>query len=352
MLSVNERISAFANLGIHLHSFVSQHFPLKENQVSSFSGFENVIRQSLNANKWFTEESILQSLKGIIKLLEKDKLENWISDYPLQDVNQTKVVAVIMAGNIPLVGFHDFLCVLLSGHSFLGKLSSDDALLLPAIAEMLVFLQPEFKPLFCFTSNKITDFEAVIATGSNNSARYFEYYFGKYPHIIRKNRNSIAILNGAESDEDMKALADDIFMYYGLGCRNVSKLYLPESFDLKLLLVHFEGYEQVKNHSRYFNNYEYNKAIYLINSIPHLDNGFLLVKEDPSLASPVSVLHFERYSGADSLQEQLQRQADDIQCIVSKEGQWHNSFPFGAAQYPEVSDYADGIDTLLFLTQL
>ena len=352
MLSVNERISAFANLGIHLHSFVSQHFPIKENQVSRFSGFENAIRQSINANKWFTEESILQSLKGIIKLLEKDKLENWISDCPLQDVNQTKVVAVIMAGNIPLVGFHDFLSVLVSGHSFLGKLSSDDALLLPAIAEMLVNIQPEFKPLIRFTSNKITDFEAVIATGSNNSARYFEYYFGKYPHIIRKNRNSIAILNGTESDEDMKALADDIFMYFGLGCRNVSKLYIPESFDLKLLLPQFEGYEQVKNHSRYFNNYEYNKAIYLINSIPHLDNGFLLVKEDTSLASPVSVIHFERYSNTDSLKDLINWQQDEIQCIVSKEGQWNNSFPFGAAQYPEVSDYADGIDTLLFLSQL
>lgn len=352
MLSVNERISAFANLGIHLHSFVSQHFPLKENQVSSFSGFENAIRQSINANNWYTEESILHSIKGIIKLLEKDKLENWISDYPLQDVNQKKVVAVIMAGNIPLVGFHDFLCVLVSGHSFLGKLSSGDALLLPAIAEMLVFLQPEFKPLIRFTSNKITDFEAVIATGSNNSARYFEYYFGKYPHIIRKNRNSIAILNGNESAKDMKALADDIFMYYGLGCRNVSKLYIPESFDLKLLLPQFEGYEQVKNHSRYFNNYEYNKAIYLINSIPHLDNGFLLVKEDTSLASPVSVLHFERYSNNDSLKDLLKWQEDEIQCIVSKNGQWHHSFPFGAAQYPEVSDYADGIDTLLFLSQL
>jgi len=352
MLTINERVTAFANLGIQLQSFVSQHFPSSENQMNNFSGLENAVRQSIYANKWFTNVSITQSLYGIIKMLEKDKLNQWVGKYDLKYNSSNKVVAVIMAGNIPLVGFHDFLSVLISGNTFLGKLSSDDALLLPAIAEILLIIQPKFEPFIRFTLEKIKDIDAVIATGSNNTARYFEYYFGKYPHIIRKNRNSIAILSGDETAADMVELADDIFMYYGLGCRNVSKLYIPSSFDLKLLLAHFEGYERVKNHSGYFNNYEYNKAIYLINSVPHLDNGFLIVKEDKSLTSPVAVLHFERYSDIDTLAELLQTHTDQIQCIVSKKGQWDGSFPFGAAQYPEVNDYADGVDTLQFLSQL
>ncbi len=319
------------------------------NETSSLASA--VLKSSLH-NKWFTIPSINSALSGIAFMLTSGSLYQWTNHYPIRDCETPETVAVIMAGNIPLVGFHDFLCVLISGKVFLGKLSSDDPFLLPAITEMLVEIEPRFASFIHFTQEKLKDFDAVIATGSNNTARYFDYYFAGYPHIIRKNRNSIAIIDGTESTDDIAALGDDIFMFFGLGCRNVSKVYLPENYDISQLFEGFANFGSLKNHSAYFNNYEYNKAILLINNTPHFDNGFLILKQDQSFSSPVSVLHYDTYKNTADLAGEIALNKDSLQCIVSKNGEWKDSLPFGQAQYPGLSDFADGVDTMLFLSKL
>lgn len=299
-----------------------------------------------NENRWFTTENVKMALEGIEKMLQKDALENWIAPYTFS--NETKRVGIVMAGNIPLVGFHDLLSVLMSGHSAYIKLSSQDSKLLPLITDLLISIEPKFKEQI-FYIPQLKDMDAVIATGSNNSARYFKQYFGKQPNIIRKNRTSCAIVTGNESDEELIELGKDIFSYYGLGCRNVSKIYAPKGYDFKRLLSVLDSYEDIGNHSKWRNNYDYNKSIYLVNKEPHLDNGFLLVKESPQLVSPLSVLYYEEYESLDTLSKNLKNLEDKIQCIVGKPIKGLNIVPFGEAQYPEVWDYADGVDTLKFL---
>ena len=254
-----------------------------------------------------------------------------------------------MAGNIPLVGFHDFISVLISGHNVLVKQSSNDQRLLPIIASYFYSLDSEYKNKITFTEGKLQDFDAVIATGSNNTARYFEYYFANKPSIIRKNRNSVAILDGNEEKEQLQALGEDIFRYFGLGCRNVSKLYVPRNYDFDLLYKAINSWEKLLDHSKYANNYDYNKAVYLMSEFKFLDNGFLLLKEDNNFGSPIATLFYEVYSSRENLDKLLEENSENLQCVVSGDG---GTIKFGQTQKPQLWDFADNVDTLAFLQKL
>jgi hypothetical protein len=263
-----------------------------------------------------------------------------------------KNIGLIMAGNIPLAGFHDLICVLLSGNRALVKLSGDDEHLPKCICEILISIEPEFKNQIHFADGQLREMDAVIATGSSNSSRYFDYYFGKYPHIIRKNRNSAAVLSGSEKPEEIHRLGQDVFQYFGLGCRSVSKLFVPAGFDFDPFFTGIFGFKDIINHNKYANNYEYNKTVYLMQGIPLLENGFLLLKEDIGMSSPVAVLFYEYYSNESELRQRLQMDAASIQCLVSGMDAVDSRTAFGQAQQPELWDYADGIDSLKFLDSL
>ncbi|MEM6524116.1 MAG: acyl-CoA reductase [Bacteroidota bacterium] len=302
-----------------------------------------------NSNPWFTHESMEVALSGIIKMLSED-IMSWVKSYDFLSSKRANV-GVVFAGNIPAVGFHDLLCVLTSGNHLVAKLSDKDTCLMRFIMDQLIDIESELKERITIV-NKLENIDAVIATGSDNTARYFEYYFKKYPHVIRKNRTSVGILSGGENEKDFAELGKDVFLYFGLGCRNVSKLYVPDGYDFTKILSEFEGYHQLIHHHKYRNNYDYNKSIYLVNKEPHLDNGVVLFKQDQSLVSPISVVYYNFYSSDDELERHLLSDQNKIQCIVSKEGKWPESIPFGRAQYPGLADYADGVDTLQFLSNL
>ena len=335
-MNIDDRINSFHQLGLKLKS-------LDEDQL------EELHWRAQNSNPWFTNENINSALTGITKFLEKDTLYNWVRNYELP--NTSKTVGTVMAGNIPLVGFHDLLCVLLSGHKLMIKLSSQDNILMSFIIDSLIEINPDYENRI-IKVDQLKGMDAIIATGSDNSARYFEYYFSKYPHIIRKNRTSCAILNGNETETDLENLGVDIFQYFGLGCRNISKLFVPKGYDFTTFFKSIESFSEIRNHHKYNNNYEYNKSIYLINKEDHLDNGFLLIRKSDSLVSPISVLFFEEYNAEDELKNLLDQNIEKIQCIVSKECWWPSSFNFGQAQAPGVADYADHVDTMEFLCNL
>ncbi len=343
-MQLNQRINAFVSLGKFLKKFDQKASRETENE------FESVLRKAEAENGWFTQENILFALKGWGKTLSEDNLQQWVSKYEIEKT-EPKTVAIIMAGNIPLVGFHDFLSVLITGNKVVAKLSSNDKTLLPFLAEFLISVEPEFKNYIEFTEGRLENFDAVIATGSNNTSRYFEYYFGKYPNIIRKNRNSIAVLTGKETEEELKMLADDIFRYFGLGCRNVSKLYIPMNYDFESFFKAMFSWKEIIHNHKYINNYDYNKAVYLMDSLPLLDNEFMLLKEDASFSSPISVVFYEKYTSLEAMREDLKNNSKNIQCLVSKAG-FPNEITFGKAQNPELWDYADGIDTVEFLLKL
>lgn len=344
-MTLETRIDAFSELGFLLQNYIDS----KDSSSNFSQKLTNVIRNAEIQNAWFTQEQIHNALKDWSKALTRENLDKWLLPYSLDNF-ATQRVAVVMAGNIPLVGFHDFLSVLITGHHFIGKLSSNDNLLIPFFAETLIEIEPEFKSKIEFTKDRLPYFEAVIATGSNNTARYFEYYFKEKPHIIRKNRNSAALLDGTESKTDLKALGEDVFKYFGLGCRNVSKLFVPEAYDFDDFFKSMFKYKDFINHHKYANNYDYNKAVYLMSSVKLLDNGFLLLKEDQQFSSPIGVLFYETYTDETHLKRRLKEEKENIQCIVGN----HNlaEVDFGQAQHPELSDFADGVDTIEFLTQL
>jgi hypothetical protein len=302
-------------------------------------------------NSWFTEKSIKESIEGVAKFLNEDSLHKWLSAYSFPAYSKPRKIGVVMAGNIPMVGFHDFLCVLISGNILYAKLSSQDAILIPTIASYLTQIEPKFTPFINFV-DRIKEMDAVIATGSDNTARYFEHYFAHTPHIIRRNRTSVAIIDGEETNDELRLLGEDILQYYGLGCRNVAKLYIPENYDFQSFFQAIEPHKGVIDHHKYANNYDYNKSIYLVNKVDHLDNGFLLITENKNLISPISVLFYETYHSKDQLENKISLHLDNIQCIVSKDGWYPNSIPFGCAQKPEVWDYADNVNTLKFLLSL
>ncbi len=357
-MNISNTINAFITLGKFLRQFSTISFfenaQLAEVNNKFRENFEMHIKLASEYNAWFTEEFIRYSLKAISQVLDENHIMSWLSAYPKIEKYQNayKRIGIVMPGNIPLAGFHDMISTIFSGHILYGKMSSKDNKLFPILKEILCYLNPELELRINFHEQTFQAIDAVIATGSNNSSRYFEYYFGKYPNIIRKNRNSVAILTGNESNDELRKLADDIFLYFGLGCRNVSKLFLPKSYDPALFLKLFEDYSYLYNHNKYANNYEYQKAIFLIDRVVHLDNGFLLVKEDLNYSSPVGVLYYEKFDSYGDLKNRLIRDKELIQCVVASDGIIDGAIRFGETQNPHLWDYADNIDTLKFLINL
>ncbi len=311
---------------------------------------QSVFAEAEVKNKWFTQENIKYSLNGISQMLDETKLTKWSSGYSFKH-NDPKVIGIAMAGNIPLVGFHDYLCILMSGHQAQIKLSSQDDLLLPYVHEILLSIEPRFMDQLTWV-DKLSGYDAAIATGSDNTGRYFSYYFREVPHIIRKNRASCAVLIGKETEDELEALAKDVFTYFGLGCRNVSKVYIPEEYDLIPLLRCWEKFVWITNHNKYANNYTYQKSIHLINQKHFYDNSACLLIEDERLVSPIAVVYYEKYSDQEDLKQRISKWTDKLQCIVSARGWYKESIAFGKAQMPAVTDYADGVDTLAFLSKL
>ncbi|UWX56299.1 acyl-CoA reductase [Maribacter litopenaei] len=345
-----ETTKAFVKLGEFLGNycdFANGNAELDVEQKNWFHKLDEVVLRASNQNGWFTKENITFAFKEWSKTLSLDNLNHWLGKYEQKGCTPL-TVAIIMAGNIPLVGFHDFLSVLITGNKALVKLSSNDKLLLPFLAEYLRSIEPSFSDTVQFTDEILPDFDAVIATGSNNTARYFEYYFGKKPNIIRRNRNSVAILKGGETKEELTLLGEDIFRYYGLGCRSVSKLMVPKGYNFDHIYKAIFPFKDIIEETKYANNYDYNKAVYLMSEFKFLDNGFLLLKEDESYASPIASVFYEFYEDKEDLKEKLMQDADKIQCIVSSDdGAGH--IPFGDSQKPTLWDYADGVDTVEFL---
>jgi hypothetical protein len=341
-MNLSDRIEVFARLS----EIIKMH--LSEEKIND--KLLKAIDEAEVINPWFTKENILISLSEIAKMTEREALEKWTSAYEF-NVKNPKTIAVIMAGNIPLVGFHDFLSVLISAHRIKIKLSSKDSKLLKAIIEILTEINPKISAFIDFAEPKMTDFDAVIATGSDNTSRYFDYYFGKYPHIFRRNRNSVGIIEGGENLQELELLAKDIFQYFGLGCRSVSKIYVPENYDFNLLFRSFEKYNHISQHNKFLNNYNYYRSIYLLNQEKFLENGWSIIKNESSLSSPISVLHYQNYNSADELENYLKLESDKLQCISRlnpKEGE----FRFGETQSPSLDDYADNIDSMEFLLKL
>jgi hypothetical protein len=352
-MTVEKRIQAFAKLGGFLSQFQPDGIVKNDTAVMNdtfFDPFSQQVNRAYEFNGWFTKDNVLTSFSKWGNILNYNNLSEWTSQY---DLNPTKVlnIAVIMAGNIPLVGFHDFLSVLISGHHITAKQSSSDSYFLPLIAKYLEYIEPEFKGRINFTEERISNPDAVIATGSNNTSRYFDYYFGKYPSIIRRNRNSVAILTGDETEQDLKNLGEDIFRYFGLGCRSVSKLYVPKAYDFDKFFQAIYKFKEVIYYNKYVNNYDYNKAVYLMSNYKLLENGFLMLKEDESYASPIATMFYEAYSDMHSLEQKLEADKDAIQCVVGKSDQI-KMIDFGETQTPQLWDYADDVDTLAFLQNL
>ncbi|MHB1178859.1 MAG: acyl-CoA reductase [Daejeonella sp.] len=336
ILTTKQRLQAFARLGKIMHDRDAQLTQL----ISSARLF----------NAWFTPDGTDKAVRAISEMLCQKDLEIWMDDITEEAIVQ-RSVGLVLAGNIPMVGFHDILCVLASGHKALIKLSSHDQKLIPYILDKLIEIEPGFKDNIEYI-DKLKDFDAVIATGSNNTSRYFEYYFSKVPHIIRKNRNSVAILTGNESSDELKLLGHDIFDYFGLGCRNVSKVYVPRDYNFTNLFEGIEIFKPVIDHHKYNNNYDYNKSILLVNLNKHLDNGFLLLKEDERLTSPLAVLYYQEYDDIRMLEQELIEKQEQIQCIISGTEMGLETVGFGESQQPRLWDYADGIDTMAFLRSI
>lgn len=338
-------ILGLANLGDFLREFSTKNdanfndldFELKEKML-----------QAHRENPWFTLKFQTWAFKNWAELLTEEKLSAWLSHYSFQ--NKGKKVGLILAGNIPLVGFHDIISVILSGNFAQIKCSSKDKVIIPFLLKIWQKFSGE--TLAFEIVEKLENFDAVIATGSNNTARYLEYYFKDYKKIIRKNRTSIAILDGTETHAELKLLANDIFTYFGLGCRNVTKLFISKDFPLERLFQNFMAYSDIINHHKYANNYDYNKAIYLLNQEKFWDNNFVMLKEDEALFSPLSVINFSRYVNLESVENFVRAENDNIQCIVGKNQYNFKTISFGSAQQPALDSYADDIDTLKFLQTL
>ena len=315
-----------------------------------FSEFEALIQLSQSHNGWYTPAQVYFAIQSWGKALTEANLNKWLLNYNFENV-KAKKIGLVLAGNIPLVGFHDFLSVLVSGHKVLVKTSSNDQHLLPFLAKYLIAVCPDLKNAITFVEGKLENFDGVIATGSNNTSRYFEYYFKGKPSIIRKSRNSVAVLDGSESKVQMVALGEDIFRYFGLGCRNVSKLFVPRNYNFDAFFNGMFPYQDVIKYEKYANNYDYNKAVFLMSNFKLLDNEFLTIKEDASYASPISSVFYEYYDELDEVKSRLDRDREQIQCLVSN-GLVSGSIPFGTTQQPQLWDYADNVDTLDFLIKL
>ncbi len=352
-MTIQQRKSHFTALG----KFLEKAYNTSKNNKVTASEDEELLNtllteidRAVHHNGWFTKENVLFSLNQWSKALSSENLENWLKWYDFKETPE-KTIGIVMAGNIPLVGFHDFLSVLIAGHKVVIKQSSSDKKLLPVLAKFLIACDPIYSEKIKFTEGKLEGFNAVIATGSNNTSRYFEYYFAEKPSIIRKNRNSVAVLSGRESAEELEALGEDIFRYFGLGCRNVSKLYVPKTYNFDAFFNAVFSWKYLINNAKYANNYDYNKAVYLMSDFKLLDNGFLLLKKDTNFGSPIATLFYEEYESEATLKQKLEEQKDELQCIVSS-GFFKDEIGFGETQHPKLWDYADNLDTLAFLQQL
>ena len=334
-MNLKERISLFSSLG----NLIAD----KDNPkiIKSFHRIKT-------SNPWFTDENISLSLSSVSKMLNEEALIDWTSKYDFKPTLNEKKVFIIMAGNLPLVGFHDFLSVLISGNVAVVKLSSKDNILPRILIDLMISIDSRISEFINIVDNIIDlNVDAVIATGSDNSSKYFDYYFKGFKSIIRKNRRSIAILDGSEAESQLESLADDVFSYFGLGCRSVSKIYIPVDYDLNKLFKSFFKYNTIINHIKYANNYDYNKTIYLMNKENLLDNGFVIFKEDQSIQSPVATIFYEYYNSRDNLNNYIKSNRNLFQCIVSNE-----DIPFGQSQFPKLTDYADQKDTIEFLLSI
>ncbi|HLF53164.1 MAG TPA: acyl-CoA reductase [Flavobacterium sp.] len=343
----------FIELGKFLSQFLeneSVNNPTVLHNDLFFNEFLDLIKLSQSHNGWYTPEQVYFSIQSWASALTADNLNQWLASYDFKEIIP-KTVGLILAGNIPLVGFHDFLSVLITGHKVLVKTSSNDQHLLPFLAKYIISVEPKMENHITFVEGKLENFDAVIATGSNNTARYFEYYFKDKPSIIRKSRNSVAVLNGQESKEQMIALGEDVFRYFGLGCRNVSKIFIPKDYNFDSFFNGMFPYQDVIKYEKYANNYDYNKAVFLMSNFNLLDNEFLIIKEDASYASPISSVFYEFYDSLDEIKTRLAADKEQIQCIVSN-NLIENSIAFGHTQKPNLWDYADNIDTIDFLIRI
>lgn len=338
-MNLQERITALAQLGERLQ------------QQDEY--LQAVMHRTEYNNPWFTKENQERAIQAITQeFLSKPKLEAWARQYEVDVTGPRQKVGLVMAGNIPLVGFHDVVCTFVAGHKSIIKLSEKDQYLLPHLLMLMEKINPASAAYFEIVE-RLNGFDAVIATGSNNTARYFEAYFGKQPHIIRKNRNSVAVLDGQESDDELLALGKDVFRFFGLGCRNVSKLYLPAGYDFNRLMERLHEFREIILHGKYKNNFDYNFALVTMNRTPFVNNGCIVLAEDPAIASRIAVLNYEYYENKDILLNELQTRAEEIQCVVTGGRIFDTpTVPFGHTQEPRLDDYADGVDVMSFLAKI
>lgn len=346
-MKLSERIKVLYELGSFLELYCDSLKKIKLNEF--YKKLEIAINDSILLNPYFEKENIIYNLNCWAKILQKSNLESFVSQHSFND--KVSNVGIIMAGNIPLVGFHDFICVFLSGNKSYIKLSSKDSSLFKFIIYFLINQYKEISKYVEVVENKLVNYDAIIATGNDLSANQFKKYFNTVPNIIRSSRHSIAILNGDESNDDLKKLSFDIFMYYGLGCRSVSKLYIPEKFDIDLIIDQLKSWKCVLNNSAYYNNYIYHKTIYLMKGEKIIDTGFVIIKESYEIGSPISTLFYERYNDKRELNKKLKQKQNKIQCVISN-NIVENSTKFGSSQSPSIDDYADKINTMDFLLKL
>jgi acyl-CoA reductase-like NAD-dependent aldehyde dehydrogenase len=344
-MTLAERVESFAELGEALRGF------REDTREPGLAPLVEAAARASVENPWFTPDHIRTALNSLGMALQPANLDAWISRYGDRLVRRMpqKTIGVVMAGNIPAVGFHDFLCVLVAGHKLVAKLSSADARLLPAMAEILCNSSPQWRDAIAFTTGRLEGFDAIIATGSDNTARHFDFYFGKYPHIIRHNRNSIAVLDGSEDSETLHALASDIMLYFGMGCRSVSKIFVPAGYDFKGLTEALGRFGHFIQHNKYANNYDYGKVLFLMNGVPFIDAGCLLLAGEETLNSRIAVLHYAHYQSPGEVAAWAASHRDQIQCVVSAMPMPVPSVMPGEAQKPALWDYADDVDTIDFL---
>jgi hypothetical protein len=355
-MNLSSRIEAFEKLGFVLKSSLNDIANQRYNESDSYGvNIEQTITQSTFENGWFIPQFIHFSLNEVAGFLNREVLLNWLSVYHLEKLNKpsNQITAIVMAGNLPLVGFHDFLSVLISGFKVQVKLSQKDSVLPRMIIDLLIAIEPRFRAKITIANDRLSAFDAVIATGSNNTLRYFEYYFKSCPSIIRGHKNSCAVLKGNETEKELDGLMDDLFLYFGMGCRSVSKLYIPQQYSLEMLFPYFEKYNQVLyNHHKYMNNYLYHKSIMLVNQTPFLENGYVMMTENEVIASPISVINYQRYHNIKEVVNELKTKTEQIQCVVSSSDLATDVVEFGASQKPQLIDYADGVDVIDFLLSI
>ena len=336
-----QTIASFSALGSLFRAYIAE-----ENSDSKWmQQLDNAIVTSSNQNKWFTKENLKFCIDTWGKTLTEQHVSEWLNSYEVHKTQQR--LGLVLAGNIPLVGLHDVLCGLACGFHIEIKYSSNDSILLPFVVDFLTQTHPDWNGKVQFTDGKLTNFDKVIATGSNNTARYFHYYFKNVPHIVRQTRNGVAVLDGNESEEGLAALCTDIMQYFGLGCRSVSHLMVPENYDFNALFLALYEHRDIIHHNAYANNYDYNKAVYLMQEKDLLDNGFMMIKKDTGLNSPIACLHYSTYSSLEEAENNIRSQEEHIQCVVST--CLDNTLGFGQTQHPKLDDYADHVDTMAFL---